>query len=297
MTAQDSSLEAAIEENLKLHVDRLAGLIGPRYLTKPNSIVATLGYIENQWTSMGYNLEQETYDALGLPATNLIVESPGIDNDHIFLLGAHYDTVRGTPGADDNASAVAVMLEVSRLLRHKKTRKRCRYVAFACEEPPYFNLDSMGSQVHARAAKRKGEKLDAMLCLEMVGYYREEIGTQAIPPGIPRWLHRFFPKRGNFLAAVGNLRSSRLCWNFRRRFKRASPHMPLFSIVLPEKIREIRLSDNSSFWDQGYPALMLTDTSFLRNPHYHQATDTPETLNYQRMTQVVLGVAGVMGEI
>jgi hypothetical protein len=130
-----------------------------------------------------------------------------------------------------------------------------------------------------------------MLCLEMVGYYTTEPGSQQIPPGIPRRLHWAMPKRGDFLAAVGNLSSKRLAWSFRRGFKQAV-RFPLFSICLPESISEIRLSDNSSFWDQGYSALMLTDTSFLRNPHYHLSSDTPETLDYERMAQVTLGVVG-----
>jgi Zn-dependent M28 family amino/carboxypeptidase len=168
-----------------------------------------------------------------------------------------------------------------------------RFVAFACEEPPYFNYDSMGSQHHARQARLRGEKIAGMLCLEMVGYFSDKPGSQQIPPTIPRLMRPLFPRRGNFLAAVGNLPSWKLAWQFRRGFKRGT-RLPLFSIVLPERIHEIRLSDNSSFWDQGYPALMLTDTSFLRNPHYHQATDTPETLDYARMADVTLGVAAAI---
>jgi Zn-dependent M28 family amino/carboxypeptidase len=285
-----------IEQNLRLHVDRLAGLIGPRTLSRPKTIQATIGYIEAQWNAMGYAVQFERYDALGDEATNLIVEVAGSRRaDEIFLLGAHYDTVFSTPGADDNASAVAVLLEVSRLLKAQLPGKRTvRFVAFACEEPPYFNLDSMGSQHHARLSRLRGDKIAGMLCLEMVGYYNTQVGSQAIPPLIPRPLRWLFPKRGDFLAAVGNLASCGLCWRFRRGFKRGAKHMPLFSICLPEKINEIRLSDNSSFWDHGYPALMLTDTSFLRNPHYHLASDTPETLDYGRMTMVTQGVASAM---
>ena len=283
------------EANLRLHVDRLAGLIGPRTLKKPKTIKATIGYIEGQWSGMGYSNDRECYDALGDEATNLIVEQPGNKRaDEIVLLGAHYDTVSTTPGADDNASAVAVLLEVSRLLREHTGRRTARYVAFACEEPPYFNLDAMGSQHHARLSRGRGDNIIGMLCLEMVGYYSLHKGSQTVPPTIPKFLHRFFPQRGNFLAAVGNMPSWKLCWRFRRGFKRGTRRMPLFSICLPEKINEIRLSDNSSFWDQGYPSLMLTDTSFLRNPHYHQATDTPETLDYPRMTEVTLGVAAAV---
>jgi len=281
-----------IDSNLRLHVDRLAGLIGPRYLQKPKTIQATIGYIEGQWGSMGYKSSQECYDAIGDRATNLIVEKSGNKRaDEIILLGAHYDTVYSTPGADDNASAVAVLLEVSRLLREHQCKRTIRYVAFACEEPPYFNVDAMGSQHHARQARLRGDKIQGMLCLEMVGYYSTADNSQTVPPLIPKWMRRFFPHRGDFLAAVGNMPSWKLCWNFRRGFKRGARSMPLFSICLPEKINEIRLSDNSSFWDQGYPALMLTDTSFLRNPNYHRATDTPDTLDYQRMTEVTIGVA------
>lgn len=287
-----------IEANLRLHVDRLAGLIGPRTLSEPKTIQATIGYIESQWSEMEFAISRETYDADGDEATNLIVECSGTKRaDEIVLLGAHYDTVFCTPGADDNASAVAVMLEVSRLLRDHQGKRTARYVAFACEEPPYFHTGSMGSQHHARQSRSRGDNIVGMLCLEMVGYYSLAKGSQGIPPGIPKWMHRFFPQRGNFLAAVGNMPSWKLCLRFRRGFKRGTRRMPLFSICLPEKIQEIRLSDNSSFWDQGYPALMLTDTSFLRNPNYHQASDTPETLDYPRMTEVTLGVAAAMRKL
>ena len=283
-----------IEAQLRLHVDRLAGLIGPRYLEKPKTIEATIGYLTAQWSNMGYRVEEETYDALGHRATNLIAEVPGHRRaDEIVLLGAHYDTVHTTPGADDNASAVAVLLEASRLLKDVAGKRTVRLVAFACEEPPYFNLDAMGSQTHARRSRERDDKIVGMLCLEMVGYFRDDLGSQKVPAAIPKSLHRFFPRRGNFLAAVGNLKSWKLGWTFRRGFKKAT-RMKLFSISLPEAIHDIRLSDNSSFWDQGYPALMLTDTSYLRNPHYHTPEDTPDKLDYGRMTEVVCGVASAV---
>lgn len=290
----DDESRNAIEQQLLSHVDRLAGLIGPRIFGKPRTIAATVGYIRNQWQSMGLDIVDETFDALGDQATNLTVTRLGSAKPkEILVLGAHYDTVPSTPGADDNASAVAVLLEVGRLLKDYVGRRSLRYVAFACEEPPYFNLDCMGSQHHARQSRLRGDNILGMLCLEMVGYFKDEKGSQMVPPTIPKFLHRFFPQRANFLAAVGNLGSWKLAYHFRRGFKRGT-RLPLFSIVLPEKVREIRLSDNSSFWDQGYPALMLTDTSFLRNPNYHQATDTPDTLDYHRMTDVTLGVASAV---
>lgn len=283
-----------LEERLFLHVDRLAGLIGPRTLQRPTSINAAISYIRSQWEQSDYQVIEETYDAMGDTATNLIAETPGSRRpQEVILLGAHYDTVPETPGADDNASAVAVLLEVARLLKDHIGKRTVRYVAFACEEPPYYHVELMGSQHHAREARLRDEKIVGMLCLEMVGYFRDDDGSQLVPDKIPKWIRGVFPKRGNFLAAVGNLRSWQLVYHFRRGFKRGTK-MPLFSIALPEVIREIRMSDNSSFWDQGYPALMLTDTSFLRNPHYHQPTDTPDTLNYGTMAQVTLGVASAM---
>ena len=296
-----------IEAALRLHVDRLAGLIGPRTLSRPKSIEATIGYIDGAWRTQGYEVSTETYDVSGGVtvagdvtvsgdvATNLFVEIPGRSKaDRWIVVGAHYDTVSTTPGADDNASAVAVMLEVSRLLREHRPRRSVRFVAFACEEPPYFHTDSMGSQHHARSARRRNEKIDGMICLESVGYFRDEPGSQQLPPGFPEWSRRILPDRGDFLAAVGNLHSKRLAWGFRggfrRGLRRSRLRLPLWTLCLPERINAIRLSDNSSFWDQGYPALMVTDTAFLRNPNYHEPTDTPETLDHRRMTAVTVGV-------
>lgn len=287
---------APIREKLHQHVHHLAGQIGPRVLAKPESIEATLAYITSQWTEMGFEVRRETYESADGPAVNLVVERPGTrQGSDVVLLGAHYDTVTQTPGADDNASALAVLLEAGRLLKNYTGRKTLRLVAFACEEAPYMSLGSMGSQYHARQAKQRGDKV-VMLCLEMVGYFRDELNSQQVPITIPKFLHWMFPKRGNFLAAIGNLGSWKLNWDFRRGFKQAA-RLGLFSICLPEKIHEIRRSDNSSFWDQGYPALMLTDTSFLRNPHYHQSTDTPDTLDYDAMTQVTLGVTAALQKL
>lgn len=295
-----SDAEQALAARLREHVERLAGEIGPRHMGKPSSIEATVAYVERELTALGDEVGRQTYHVGEQEAVNLIVERPAGErskrSDEIVVLGAHYDTVPQTPGADDNASAVAMLIEVARLLRGVETKRTVRFVAFANEEPPHFHTGTMGSQVYARACRQRGEKIVAMLCLEMVGYYRTEPGSQQIPPAIPRLLRWAFPKRGDFLAAVGNLRSWRLLWPFRRGFKRAA-RFPLFTIALPELVHEIRLSDNSSFWDHGYRALMLTDTSFLRNPHYHQPSDTSDTLDYERMARVTQGVAGGLARL
>lgn len=287
-----SSAHDELEQRLRLHVDRLAGLIGPRHLGRRTAFDAAATYVERELGQCGDRVDLEKYDADGEEVANIVIERPGTKSrEQIVVVGAHYDTFGITPGADDNASAVAMLIEVSRLLHHVPSPRTIRFVSFACEEPPHFYTDTMGSQVHARACRKRAERITAMVCLEMVGYYVDEPNSQNLPDGIPRWLSWLFPRRGNFLTAVGNLRSLRTVWSFRKGF-RGSSSLPLFSIALPELIHSIRLSDNSSFWDQDYRAIMVTDTSFLRNPHYHQISDTPETLDYHRMTLATIGVAG-----
>jgi Zn-dependent M28 family amino/carboxypeptidase len=281
-----------LEAALRTHVDQLAGVIGPRPLAMPAAFRAAAAYVERGLSVAGYPVARQVYAVDGEEVGNFIAELPGGRlRDEIVVVGAHYDTVPGTPGADDNASAVAVLIEVARLMRQMNPARTVRFVGFACEEPPYCYTSDMGSRVYARECRVKGEKVVGMLCLEMVGFYSTERGSQKVPASIPRVFHRLFPQRGDFLGAVANLRSWRLLLEFGRGFKRAVK-FPLFSIALPERVQEIRRSDNSSFWDQGYPALMLTDTSFLRNANYHQASDLPETLDYERMARVAVGVAG-----
>lgn len=276
------------------HVDLLAGVIGPRHPGKPAALQAAAAYIESSLQAFGMAVRRESWTVAEQTTCNLIAEIPGVRHAHdIVILGAHYDSVAGSPGADDNASAVAVLIETAHLLQGQQPGRTIRFVAFSCEEAPWFHTQAMGSQVHAQQCRARGEHITGMLCLEMVGYYCSEPDSQRLPPGIPRWMRWAFPNRGNFLAAVGNPASWRLCVQFRRGFRRGTS-FPLFPIVLPERISEIRRSDNSSFWDQGIPALMLTDTSFLRNPHYHQPTDLPDTLNFNHMAEVTRGVASAL---
>ncbi len=279
-----ANAEQRLTDRLRSHVNILAGLIGPRHLGKPKSLEAAATYIERQFTEIGDTVVRQPYAVEGAEVANLVVERRGSSRpDQIVVVGAHYDTIPTTPGADDNASAVAMLIEVARLLVANPTRRTVRFVAFPCEEMPYFHSETMGSQQYARSCRVRSDQIIGMICLEMVGYFSTSPGSQQIPPSIPRWLRWAFPRRGDFLAAVANLHSLKLLWSFRRGFKRSRSQLPLFSIALPERIHEIRRSDNSSFWDQGYSALMITDTSFLRNANYHEPTDTPETLDYRRL--------------
>ena len=280
--------ERRIEQRLRDHVERLAGLIGPRHVGRPTSLEAAASYIEQQFAhGTGETVERQCYTAAGRRVANLVIDRPGTRGPHrIVLVGAHYDTVPETPG-----SAVAAMIEVARLLHGRALRRTVRFIAFVNEEPPHFYTQTMGSQVYARQCKQRREQIVGLICLEMVGYFDTRPGSQHYPRPIAwpaRWL---MPRAGGFIGAVSNLVSARLLWRFRRGFKRAVK-FPLVAVPLPQAIREIRLSDHGPFWDEGFAALMVTDTSFFRNPHYHRATDTPDTLDYERLTRVVAGVAG-----
>jgi len=279
------------------HVQCLAGLIGPRHLGRPSSMDAAVAYITRDLEDSGYEVIEHPYECNGQTAINLEAVIPGTDlADEVVILGAHYDTVPTTPGADDNASAVAGLLEVARLLQGHTFRRTLRFLAFANEEPPHFYTDTMGSQVYARACRKRGDRIHGMICLEMIGYFDTAPGSQKYPPLIPPPIRWLLPKRGNFIGAVSDMRSIRLLWQFHRGFKRAVK-FPMISLPLPTVIHEIRLSDHSSFWDQHYPALMLTDTSFFRNPHYHEPTDVPNTLDYDRLAKVIVGTAGGVARV
>lgn len=282
---------------LREHVKMLAEVIGIRSVTTPANLAAAGAYIRREFEQMGDSVELQTYSADGLEVSNLVVERKGEGRPgSILVVGAHFDTVRCTPGADDNASAVAVMIEMARLLKSEKLRDTVRFVAFTCEEPPHFFTDTMGSRVYAKRCRSRNENLTGMLCLEMVGYFSDEPGTQRVPAGFTLLTGREAPKQGNFLAAAGNLNSRDLASGFEQGFVRHS-ELPLISFCLPGSVPEIHLSDNSSFWDHGYPALMITDTSYLRNPNYHEPTDRIETLDFDRMAQVAVGCVGAVRQL
>jgi Zn-dependent M28 family amino/carboxypeptidase len=206
------------------------------------------------------------------------------------VVGAHYDTVPGSPGADDNASAVAAVIELAGLLRD--ARLPIRFAAFANEELPYFMGPDMGSWVSAKRSRDQGERLSAMLSLEMLGYYSDRPGSQRYPPP----LGLFYPDRANFIAFVGDLGAARLVRRCFSSFKKNSS-FPAEWLAAPAFVPGVTRSDHWSFRQLGFPALMVTDTAYNRNPHYHQASDTPDTLDYARMAQVTLGLAAMLKEV
>ena len=271
---------------LRSHVYRLAGEIGERNFTKPEALKAAEEYIRAELDASGYEVAAYPYTARGVESANLEVTCRGSRRpDELILVGAHYDSVIGAPGADDNASAVAALLELARRWRDREPARSVRFVAFTNEEPPLFFSREQGSRVYARAARRRGDDILLMISLEMLGFYRDEPGSQSYPPFF-RW---FFPDRGNFIALVSNFRSRWLMRRFARHFRDGCA-FPLEHVATFAWIPGVAWSDHLSFWFKGYRALMVTDTAFFRNPHYHAATDTPETLDYERLAIVTEGL-------
>jgi Zn-dependent M28 family amino/carboxypeptidase len=282
-----------LEQRLRRHVQALAGEIGERHVWRPRALHAAAHYIRSQFEASGFTVSVQAYEAQGVRCENLEVALPGSHRpDEIFVVGAHYDTVEGSPGADDNASGVAGLIEIARELRSCPLQRTVRLVAFVNEEPPFFRGGQMGSEQYAAAARARGDDIRVMLSLEMLGCYRDEPGSQAYPPFL-KWC---YPERGNFIAFVSNLRSRRALAEVTAAF-RAHCDFPSERLASPAIVPGISWSDQRSFWRAGYPAVMVTDTSFYRYAHYHLATDTPERLRYPEMARVVQGLVRALAAL
>jgi len=281
------------QAHLQHHVWTLAADIGERNVFHPTKLDAARDYIAHEWRTRGLEPRLQTYPARGVESSNVeIVLQGGRHASQSIVIGAHYDSARGSPGADDNASAVAALLELGHALAAVPRARTLRLVAFVNEEPPFFFWGEMGSQMYARAARAGNEDIRVMLSLEMLGYYRDEPRTQYYPP-LFRW---FYPNRGNFIGFVSNLRSRRQLTRVYRAF-RDNCGFPSERAAVPSWIPGIGWSDHLSFWRQGYPALMVTDTAFYRYPHYHTSEDTPDKIDFARLTAVANGLAGALVEL
>ncbi len=278
-------------ERLRGHLTVLTETIGDRSVHRPENLERAAGYIEGVLSEMGLSVERQSFQYKGLTVANLIADiGPADALGKRYLLGAHYDTVADTPGADDNASAVAVMLETGRALVEARDRlprsTAIRLVAFTLEESPAFGTSKMGSRHYARIARKTGERIDGMICLEMVGYACHQPGCQEYP--FPLGL-RGYPDTGDFIGIVGNMKARGFSREMARAF-RENPDLPVIRLTVPfngKILPPVRLSDHASFWDQGYPAVMVTDTSFYRNPHYHLPSDRMDTLDVRYMAELV----------
>jgi len=273
-----------LKDNLQEHVEHLSVKIGDRHLWKEHSLDKAAEYIESVFRTYKYAVQRQTFTCYGKSVSNLIAEQAG-DGDGVVLIGAHYDTVPGSPGADDNASAVAGMLEIARLSREVSNKNRLIFAAFVNEEPPCFGSPNMGSMVYANSLRQRGETLELMICLEMIGYFRDDERQQYPFPG----MELFFPRTANFLGVVGNFKSLRYVSALKRGIKR-NAEINVRSLVAPEQVAGINRSDHFAFWLHGFRAVMVTDTAYFRNKNYHQETDTIDTLNFDAMTEVVKGL-------
>jgi len=283
---------------LKADVHTLAETIGRRNVySRYEALCATADTIERSLTNTGYQVRRQGYEIdwlKGRPCYNLEVEIRGTDHPNdIVVIGAHYDSEEFTSGANDNASGVAAMLALARAFAGAQPERTLRFVAFVNEEPPFFWTRNMGSLVYARQCRARNERIVAMLSLETLGYYSDEPGSQRYP--IPL-LGRIYPTTGNFVGVVGNIRSRSLVRSAVNSFRRAAL-CPAEAAFLPAWVTGVGWSDHWSFWRQGYPAIMVTDTALFRYRWYHTPDDTPNKLNYERMTLAVEGLKTVIADL
>ncbi|MFC1844287.1 M28 family peptidase [Thermodesulfobacteriota bacterium] len=288
-----SEKEKEISSDLHKHVNKLAGKIGERNIWLPAKLNAAAAYIEKIWLEQDYKVRHQEYDARGVKSVNLEVEIPGTSHaGEIVLIGAHYDSVLGCPGANDNGTGVAALLEISRLLGSRKFARTIRLVAFTNEEPPFFLRRDMGSKVYASRARKRKENIVAMLSLETMGYYSEAPFSQSYP--FP--FNFFYPQTANFIGFVGNLGSRHLVKQSLEAFRRHTK-FPSEGTAAPGWITGIGWSDHWSFWREGYRAIMVTDTALFRYEHYHTPEDTPDKIDYNRLARVTEGLSEVVVEL
>ena len=269
------------------HVEHLSLRIGSRSIHEPEKMMEAGDYIWGALKKTGYEPERQKVPYEDRTYHNIMVSLPGDKTpDETVIVGAHYDTVSDKPGADDNASGVAVLLEIAEALKDFRPGRTVRLVFFALEEPPVFRSPYMGSAVYARQAKERGEKITAMICLEMLGYYSDRDGAQTYPFPV---MHLFYPARPNFIGIVGNLASRGLVTEVARALKRHSS-LPVETLTTVRAVPGVDFSDHKPFWDEGYPAVMITDTAFYRNPNYHTKGDTIDTLDFPRLSALQKGL-------
>jgi Zn-dependent M28 family amino/carboxypeptidase len=274
-------------------VRHLAETIGERNTRQPEALRAASDYIEAALVEHGFEVKRHTYTADGVACDNLEVVIEGTDwPDEIVVVGAHYDSAPGTPGANDNASGTAGLLALARRFAGKPAKRSLRLVAFVNEEPPYFRTPLMGSRIYARGLKDAGANVVAMMSLETIGYYSDEPDSQAYP--FP--MNLFYPSTGNFVAFIANDASVGLLEYVVERFRERA-RFPSEGAGAPESVPGVDWSDQQGFWAVGYPGLMVTDTAPNRYPHYHDPEDTPDQIDYEATALVVDGLAGVVRDL
>jgi Peptidase family M28 len=284
--------ETVLRAELRSDVQTLAGEIGERNLVHYPALDRAARWMEQSFSAAGLRSLRDTYELRGRACHNIEAEIPG-SSPEIVLVGAHYDSVFGCPGANDNASGVAAMLALARRFSKKQCAATLRFVAFVNEEPPYFQTPEMGSFVYASHCKARGDTITAMISLETIGYFSDAPHSQTYPlPG----LGALYPTTGNFIGFVGNFASRTLVRQAVKSFRGAG-RIPSQGAALPGFIPGVSWSDQWSFWQHGYPGMMVTDTAPFRYRYYHAPNDTPDKLDYDRFALVVSGMETVIGEL
>lgn len=291
-----SGRESGFRDELRRDIGKLGGEIGERNFIRYDSLKAARDFIEESFRSAGFQVALQEYLLENKPFHNIEVEIKGsVQPGEIIVVGAHYDSVGGSPGANDNASGVAAVLALARAFADSKPARTLRFVAFVNEEPPFFQTRQMGSLQYARRCRERGENIVGTVSMETIGCYAEAAGSQAYP--FP--LSLFYPDTGDFIGFIGNIGSRRLLRQALRLF-RENVRFPSEGAMLPSVIPGVAWSDHWSFWQEGYPAIMITDTAPYRYPYYHSADDTPDRIDYDRLARVVAGletvVWGLVGE-
>ncbi|MDJ0958359.1 MAG: M28 family peptidase [Arenicellales bacterium] len=279
---------SASAEKLKQHVYVLSQELPPRAHSAA-ALDITAAYIREQFKLYSGAVHDQTFEVQGETFRNVIAHF-GPKTRERLVIGAHYDTAGGLPGADDNASGVAGLIEIARLLQHEAPAGTVELIAYTLEEPPFFRTPHMGSAVHASSLHENGVEVKLMISLEMIGYFDDRPGSQSYPSPI---LAPFYPDTGNFIAVVGNLGQLGVVRRTKQIMRGASP-LPVYSLNGPSSIPGVDFSDHLNYWRYDFPAIMVTDTAFYRNPAYHSIGDTADRLDYFRMAQVVEGVLAVI---
>jgi peptidase M28-like protein len=290
--AKPSSKRTVDPSRLEAYVRKLSTEMGPRDERHPDNLDQVAAYIKNEFSQTGAFVSEQVYRVEGQYYRNIIAHL-GPETEERIIVGAHYDTCGPLPGADDNASGVAGLLELARLLKPQELKVRVELVAFSTEEPPYFGTTGMGSYVHADSLRQQNVRVRAMFSLEMIGYFSDAPNSQHFPIG---FLNAFYPSTGNYITVVGRLSDGLLVRRTKAAMRNAAP-LPVYSINAPQFVTGVDFSDQRNYWHAGYNAVMITDTAFFRNLNYHTEQDTAEKLDYRRMAMVVEGVYATVSEL
>lgn len=282
-----------VRRNAKEILHYLSVDIGERTIRRHGNLQRTRQFLIERFRRYGVEPREDTYVAAGEEVANITAEIPGTEyTAGTILIGAHYDTIEGTPGADDNASGIAALLEIFRLLSGRRYRRSLRFVAFTLEEPPFFSTDLMGSMVYAKMCRKRNDRIELMICLEMLGYASRRC-KQDYPLN-----HNYkeFPKCGSYISVISLPSCSEYAYLWKHYYNKRA-RKKIYEYIGPASIPGMSLSDHMSFIRSGYPAIMISDTGFYRNKNYHTPDDTIDTINFDFLAEVIISSAAALADL